>query len=133
VTRAIGSVLLAGALGTVGLLAWASDLSRPAGWLWAAAVTLWALAPYAVAARATRLVGASRRARATLLVGASLLAAAGLTILTRAFVLEPDPQSGLVPLFLPAWQLVGLAPFAIAAQWLARRERVSAGTPGGTS
>ena len=124
--RAIGTVLLVGALGTVGLLAWATDLSRPAGWLWAAAISLWALAPYALAARATRLVAKSRRAVAVMLAAAGLLSGVGLAVLTSAFVLEPDPQSGLVPLFLPAWQLFGLAPFAIAAPWLARREREAA-------
>jgi hypothetical protein len=127
VTRAIGSVLLLGALGTVGLIAWATDLSRPAGWLWAAAISLWSLAPYGVAARATRQVEASRRARATMLAAVALLSATGLAVLARTLVLAPDPESGLVPLFLPAWQLLGLAPFAIAAQWLAGRERASDG------
>jgi len=58
-----------------------------------------------------------------MLVAAGLLSATGLAVLANALLLAPDPQSGLVPLFLPAWQLVGLAPFAISAQWLAGRER----------
>lgn len=122
-TRAIGVVLLLGGVGTVGLIAWALDLGRASAWVWGAAVSLWALAPYAVAARATLGVAGSRGGEALMLAAALLLAGAGLAALTSAFVLDPDPQNGLVALFLPIWQLLGLAPFAIGAQHLARRGR----------
>jgi hypothetical protein len=121
-TRAIGVALTLGAVGTVGLLAWATDLSRPSGWLWGAAITLWSLTPYGVAARATRLVERSERALRVMLATAVLLSGFGLAGLASAFIFRPDAQSGVVPLFLPIGQLLGMAPLAIAAQWLARRE-----------
>jgi len=120
-TRIIAAVLLLGAVGTVGLIAYASDLTRPSAWLWGAAISIWSLSPYAVAARATRLAGDAHAALATMLAAAVLLSASGVAILASAFIFDLDPQSALVPLFLPAWQLLGLAPFAIAAQWLVRR------------
>lgn len=121
-TRAIGLVLTAGAISTVGLLAWATDLSRASGWLWGAAIALWSLTPYGVAARATRLVERSPKALRLMLATAVLLAGFGVAGLVSAFVLHPDPQSGIVPVFLPIWQLLGMAPLAIGAQWLARRD-----------
>lgn len=120
-TRAVASVLLVGALATVGLIAYASDLTRPTAWLWSAAISIWSLSPYAVTARATRLAGDARPALGVMLGAALLLSASSIAILSSAFVFHLDPQSALVPIFLPIWQLLGLAPFAIAAQWLARR------------
>ena len=100
----------------------AGSPGQPSWWLGFVLFGAWALVPYGVCAAAGRRVSGGREGLVWL--GASvLLTGASAAILYDAFVARPDAQSGLVFVFLPLWQLVGLAPFALVARFLARRAR----------
>jgi hypothetical protein len=58
-----------------------------------------------------------------LLVGAIALLLVNTAVLYWAFVAEPDPQSGLIFIFLPLYELVGLLPFVVFAVRIHRRAR----------
>ena len=51
------------------------------------------------------------------------IAILGIWALASAFFFHLDPQSALVALFLPLWQLIGVAVGLVATGWLAGRSR----------
>lgn len=115
-------VLAAGALITLGFMLHAGSPGQPSWWLGFLLIGAWSLAPYGVCAAAGRRVSAGREGLVWLAASA-LLTGMSAALLYDAFVARPDAQSGLVFVFLPLWQLVGLAPVAPVARSLARRAR----------
>lgn len=105
ISRSSRMLLLVFAAFSVGLLIWATR------WDLGSIMLLpmfgaWLLAPYAV------LWFVSRRlrygAQAVIhLIGSLAVGLFGVGILIYGFVANPDPQSGLLLLFIPIWQLVG--------------------------
>ena len=85
--------------------------------MWAAAPTL-LLLWYVL--RRVNLAGQALAA----LVGSCLVAAFGASVYFDGFVAHPDPQSGLLLVFVPVYQWVGVVITLICAAWLVRRERV---------
>lgn len=110
-------VLAIAALATMAFMIYGGSPERAGWWLLFLPFAAWALLPYGLlAVRAERAAG-HRGATTIVLVGSVLATAFGVFALYMAFVAQPDPQSGLVVLFVPVWQLVGLVPFF----WLSSR------------
>jgi len=116
------ALFAAGALITLGFMVYAG---RPSSLEWVVGVApfaIWALAPFAGGALVCRVVRSSSRALGIVAAAAGLLAGVTAVLLHRVIVVEADAQSGLVFLFLPLWQSLGLAPFVGFALWVAIRE-----------
>jgi hypothetical protein len=83
----------------------------------------WAMAPFALAWVAAVKVTSSRLAQ--LIILAAVVAAVGLSVAVYwpTFVdnAKPDAQDGLVLLFVPVYQLAGIALAVMAANFVARR------------
>lgn len=121
--RAIFFLLAVGAIGTLGFIAYAADPGQPSSWWFLFLLAVWALLPYAIAAAAVRWQPASHASDSVLLLAAVLLAGLGTFGLYDAFILDPDPQSGLLLIFLPLWELLGLIPVVGISRFVARRGR----------
>ena len=77
----------------------------------------WALSPYAALAWLS-----SRPLNPwVLLAGAVLIGASALLFYYDGFVRRPDPQSGLLVLFLPLWQLIACVVVGLIALRLSHR------------
>ena len=123
------AIAVAGGLFTLALMLYASepwhaDLGR-----WALVLPFAALSvsPYLVLARLARGL-ADDAAKSRVLLGVTLLVTApALWIYWQGFLIEPDPQSGLLFVFLPIYQFIAGA-VAGMATWLfvlaSRRRRV---------
>jgi len=114
-------VLLVGAVATLGFMVYAGDPASGSWWLFFVPFAGWALLPYALVGVATRWQPSSRGSQSVLCVAAVLLTCASVLLLYSAFVAQPDPQSGLILIFLPLWQGLGLLPFLGVSRVLARR------------
>jgi len=79
------------------------------------------LLPYAGFAFFARKGLKTQAARIVAIVAAALLSTLAFAALYATFVAEPDAQGGLVFLFLPVWQLIGLLPFWFCAYKLETR------------
>jgi len=119
--RGILVLLLVGASTTLGFMIYAGDPSRVWWWFFFLPFAGWALLPYAVVGAAARWRPFNGASRSVLCVAAALLSGISILGLHSAFVAYPDAQSGLVLVFLPLWQLVGLSPFVVVSRYLARR------------
>jgi hypothetical protein len=120
---------VAGALFTLGMMLYASQPwseQGAGGWLALAAFAAFALSPYAVLALAARRAD-PHPARAWILLAVGVLVtvtAAWFYVL--GFLVEPDPQSGLLFVFLPIYQLIAGGVIGLALALLvaaARRMR----------
>ena len=123
-TRVILVLLLVGVTTTLGFMGYAGDPTRPGWWLFFLLFGAWALLPYGVVAIAARQRPANRASDSVLCLAATLLSGLGILALYSAFVAHLDPQRGLVLVFLPLWQLLGLLPFLVVSRYLARRRPV---------
>lgn len=129
-TRATYVTLLAGASATLGFMAYAG--AEPAGlawWLSLLPFAAWALLPYALLAAAAHRRPANLASRSVVCAAAALLSGFSILVLYSAFVTHLDPQSAVVFVFLPLWQLIGLLPLLVVSRLLARRG--AAGTRAG--
>jgi hypothetical protein len=120
--RVTVGLLVVGTLVTLGFMIRAGE---PGEWWWwplFLPFATWSLAPYAAVAHVLRRRTSGLASRGAVCLAAALLAGTTAYVLYSAFVVHLDPQSGLVFLFLPLWQLLGVAPILWVAQWLARRE-----------
>lgn len=106
-----------GAVATLGFMLYAGEPHRLVWWGLFAVFGAWALLPYLVLHRRLRGTDGPKLVHGVLLVAALLLTGFGFAVFLSAFFLEPDAQSGLVVLFIPIWQWVGL----IIAFWVAGR------------
>ena len=123
------AVAVAGGLFTLALMLYASepwnaDLGR---WALVLPFAVLAVSPYLVLARLARgLAGDTAKSRVMLGV-ALLVTAPAVWIYSQGFLIEPDPQSGLLFVFLPIYQFIAGAVGGMAA-WLlvmaSRRWRV---------
>jgi hypothetical protein len=109
------TLLAAGLLTTLVFMAVAGDPARVSWWGFALPFAAWTASPYAAVAVLARHCAHRRWAALVVLVAAGLLSGAGALILANAFIFNLDPQSGIVLVLLPVWQLIGLLPFALAA------------------
>jgi hypothetical protein len=114
-------VLATGAVVTLGFMLDAGEPGASGWWLLFLGFGAWALLPYGVVALVAIRLGSSLASLRVLLAAALLLTGASSLLLYQAFVVDLDPQSGIVFVFLPVWQLVGLAPFLLLAGWLRSR------------
>jgi FtsH-binding integral membrane protein len=119
--RSIFTILLLGVLTTLGFMVHAGEPSSPSWWLLFVPFAGWVSVPYAVVALAVRRQPVVRSSQVVLLIAAIALATFGGYTLYGAFVTHIDAQSGIVFVFLPLYQLVGLVPLLWIAQSLARR------------
>jgi len=115
------TVLLLGFLTTLGFMLYAGEPSKSTWWLFFVPFAGWAGAPYAITGLAVRRSAASRASQVVLLLTAIALTGFGCSMLYTAFVTHIDAQSGIVFVFLPVYQLMGLVPLLLIAQHLARR------------
>ena len=121
-TRIIYALLLVGAIVTLGFMAQAGDTTQPSWWFFLPIFGAWVAFPYAAVAVVARWRPATPASHATLCIAAALLTGFGVLSLYSAFVTHLDPQSGIVLVFLPLWQLIGLTPFLLLSRHLARRD-----------
>lgn len=106
---------------TLACMLYAGEPRRPRWWLGFAPFAAWALLPFLVAGILSFRLRGSPASRRVLLAAAGLLTASTCWLLYVAFIDQPDAQSGLVFLFLPLWQLVGLLPIGLLAAALGSR------------
>ncbi|MFQ6006862.1 MAG: hypothetical protein ACE5OQ_15330 [Woeseia sp.] len=121
IKRTAYAVLVVGAITTLGFTI---DAARPASlsqWLVSLAITFWGLLPYALVALTTRWLPTNKGSGLVLLMAAVLLSAFGVFGLYQSFVAHLDPQSAIVLIFIPLWQLLGLTPFVCVSWYLANR------------
>lgn len=107
------------AIATAGLVLKLADVTVGTS-LFLALALAWCVSPYALVAFALRKPWAGTEA--ILVAFATTLAISGLALYayTVAFFVKPDPQSGLLLLFMPLWQWIGaLAGLGVA--WLTER------------
>ena len=121
-TRIVYALLLVGAVVSLGFLARAGDTTQPSWWFFLPLFGAWVIFPYAAVAIVVRWRPATPASHATLCLAAALLSGFGILSLYSAFVTHLDPQSGIVLVFLPLWQLIGLTPFLLLSRHLARRD-----------
>lgn len=119
--RAALGLLVLGVVVTIGFMLHAGEPAKPTWWLFLLPFAAWALAPYLLVAVLAFRLHAQGGAAAVLALAALLLAGSSALLLWLAFVAEPDPQSGLVFVVLPFWQLAAAVPLGLLARWLARR------------
>lgn len=130
---AVYGVALAGVGVTLGFMLHAGEPERASWWPGMLPFAAWASAPFlATGYAAYRL--SSRYSLCVLLFAGTLLAVTSVVLFYRVFVSQPDAQSGLVFVFLPLWQLIGLVPFLLGAAALRDRgstadHGVAAGRP----
>lgn len=120
--RTIILIVLMGVLITWGFMVQAGE---PENWWWwplFLPFAAWAAVPYAAAAFASYHFRKVVPALWLLLLAGALLSLSATYLLYEAFVAHPDAQSGIVFIFLPVCQLLGLAPFVIAANFLHNRQ-----------
>lgn len=109
-------IALAGAVATLALAFAAGDRS-PTMLVFAA----WAASPCLAIALLCRRARASRGAAVALFVAALLLPAFAIPIYVHGFFVKPDPQSGLLFVFVPLLQWAGLMPAMLLAAYLESR------------
>lgn len=119
--RGVFTLLVFGAVITLGFMLYAGEPERPGWWLLFAPFAAWALLPFGCFAAVVRKGLKARGARLVAVVAALLLAGLAFAALYATFVVEPDPQGGLVFLFLPIWQMIGLTPFWFLLRFLEGR------------
>lgn len=119
--RITNLLLFGGALITLGFMARAGDPTQPAWWIFLPVFGAWAVLPYVVAGWVARWRPATPGSHAVLAIAAALLTGFGVFALYQAFVTHLDPQSAIVLVYLPIWQLVGLFPLLALSRVLARR------------
>jgi hypothetical protein len=123
--RATFSLLVVGALVTLGFMLGAGEPVKPLWWVGFLPFGIWALVPYGALAWFTRRCRVSRSSQWVLLVAALLLSGVSSALLYQAFAVELDPQSGIVFVFLPVWQLLGLSPGLFVAWTLRSRGSIT--------
>jgi hypothetical protein len=116
------ALFAAGSLVTLGFMVYAGKPSSLGWFVKIAPFAIWAVAPFAGGALVCRWVRSSPRGLAIVAGAAGLLACGTAVLLYHGFVVAPDAQNGLLFLFLPLWQALGLAPFVVFALRVARRE-----------
>jgi hypothetical protein len=105
-TRLVKLISIAAGLGTLAIMLYSSD---PGSWALVPALMLfglWALLPYALLYTFARRIKGVRRGPLALLAVALVTSALGLAIYIDGFFIAPDPQSGLLFIFIPVYQLV---------------------------
>jgi multisubunit Na+/H+ antiporter MnhF subunit len=110
-------LLLLGVVGTIGFITYA----RPTSWFAFLFFFAWTLPPYVAVAGAVRCRPSNRASRFILCVIATLLSSVSILTYFYYFVLNPDPQNGLLLLSLPPLQLFILVPFILYSRYLAKR------------
>ena len=113
-------LLLVGAVATVGFMGYAGRPANALWWLFALPLAAWTLVPFGLVAAEARRYTADLGSLSLLCAAAALLSASSIGLLYLAFVAKPDAQSGLVLVFLPLWQVLGLLPFLGGSRVLGR-------------
>lgn len=118
-SNAAAAVVALAALATFFLMLYAG---RPwqgsvLSWIGVVAFGAWAISPYALLMFLIRHGRTNRLKSLTLLLLGLALSALALFVYVDALFVHPDPQSGLVFLFVPLYQLVGSA-IIIAGVWV---------------
>ena len=116
------AVLIVGAMATVGFTIYAARPNGSSNWGILIAVATWTLLPYAVVMAVARRLPSNRNSEILLCIAAVLLSGFGIFGLYQSFIVHLDPQSALVLVLLPLWQLLGLLPFLCVSWYLANRE-----------
>ena len=110
------------ALASIGLTITAADLDAPATRVLGLIFAAWVAAPYVVLLHATTRSAADALHGWVLLLATIALAAFGLAIYYDAMFVHLDPQSGIVFLVVPVWQMIAAgAVVVVLHRRLARR------------
>jgi hypothetical protein len=117
----IDSFLYVGVVLSLVVMIYAGEPHRLYWWPMFLIASAWVLLPYAIVWQEARRRMAQPGPRVVLLVAAIALTVFSAIVLYGAFIAHPDPQSGLVFIFIPLYQLLGLVPFFILARYLAKR------------
>jgi ABC-type Fe3+-siderophore transport system permease subunit len=113
--------LYVGAVLSMVFMIHAGEPHRLHWWPMFAVAFAWVLLPYAIVRQEARRRTGQPGPRIVLLVAAIALTVFSAIVMYGAFIAHPDPQSGLVFIFIPLYQLLGLVPFFILARYLANR------------
>jgi hypothetical protein len=113
--------LYVGAVVSLVAMIHAGEPHRLHWWPMFAIASAWVLLPYAIVWQEARRRTGRPGPCVVLLVAAITLTVFSALVLYGAFIAHPDPQSGLVFIFIPLYQLLGLVPFFILARYLAKR------------
>lgn len=123
-SRSIRFLLAVFCIASVGLLAWSTRLD-PGSLLLFPVFASRMLVPYGILWVASRGLHETRPQEVVFLVGTLLVGLFGISLFTYGFVTSPDPQSGLLLVFLPLWQLVGSGGTVGILALLAHRNRTA--------
>ena len=124
--RHVRVVAASAALVTLGILTVAGGpgaIEGPGRFLFWGAISAWSILPYVLLFRSVPLRPPHAVAEWLLVALTWGIAILGIWALASAFFFHLDPQSALVALFLPLWQLIGVAVGLVATGWLAGRSR----------
>lgn len=119
--RATLAVLTGGFLISLGFMFYAGEPGRGSWWPLFVPFAAWAGLPYALIYAVSRRGPATRASSAVVLLSALAVSGFGALMLYEAFIAHPDAQSGIVLIFIPFYQVLGLLPLLWIARWLARR------------
>ncbi len=112
-------IAVLGPLGTLAICLGVTDLGSPMSY----AFILWAVSPFAAIFAATRKPRGSTAASVVRLVATLVITAFGLSTLHHGFFVKPDPQSGLLFIFVPLYQWAAFVVAFLMAYLLDRRAR----------
>ncbi|MDH4030083.1 MAG: hypothetical protein OEU49_04465 [Chromatiales bacterium] len=119
--RATLAVLICGFLTTLGFMFHAGEPQRLSWWPLFVPFAAWAGVPYALVYAASRRGPATTASHAVVFLSALAVSGFSALMLYQAFIAHPDAQSGIVLLFIPFYQVLGLLPLLWVARVLARR------------
>ncbi len=98
-------ILYCSVLFTAILMLYAGEPTTPSWYVTAIPFLLWTSIPYGILLAFNRLFPSSPRKNGTVLLTAALISGFAIYCLVNAFFLNPDPQSGIVFIFLPLYQI----------------------------
>lgn len=113
--------LYIGAVVSLVFMIHAGEPGRLYWWPMFAIASAWVLLPYAIVWQEARRRTGQTGPCIVLLIAATALTVFSAIALYGAFIAHPDPQSGLVFIFIPLYQVLGLVPFFIFERYLAGR------------
>lgn len=117
------------AVASMGLVWWIGHIEGVSDAIWGLGFSAWIIAPYVFIGRASYRHPGNRSYGVSMLVLTTLVCGLAAWIYTDAFFVHTDPQSGLVMLFIPLWQLLGSVLWVVVSDFAAKRgERIEAGS-----
>ena len=115
ILKTIAQILaILASLVTLGLVAYSAEDAEAGTLPFLIGVMLWTVLPYAALFMLARRASTNELLAAILVLAVLVVMASGLWLFWKAFFAHPDPQSGLLFLFLPLYQLAFVAAVFVA-------------------